>query len=95
MSKSLIQQGKYCYVCGKEYALHKHHIFYGTANRKLAEEDGAYCYLCYQHHNGSNMGVHFNKELDILLKRRAQTAWENTKGNRQEFINRYGKSWLY
>nr|DAW56164.1 MAG TPA: Recombination enhancement function protein nuclease, DNase, HYDROLASE.4A [Caudoviricetes sp.] len=95
MKKSLIQQGKYCYVCGTEYALHRHHVFEGTANRRLSEEDGAYCYLCYLHHNGSNRGVHFNKELDLLLKRRTQEAWEKTKGNRQEFINRYGKSWLY
>lgn len=94
MDKSLIQEGKYCYVCGRESALHKHHIFYGTANRRLSEEDGAYCYLCAMHHNGGNWGVHFNKPLDIKLKKRCQQAWEEHNGNREDFINRYGKSWL-
>ena len=94
MKKSLIQNGRYCYVCGTEYALHKHHIFYGSANRKLSEEDGAYCYLCYMHHNGGNYGVHFNKDLDIELKRECQEAWEQTKGTREDFIKRYGKTWL-
>ncbi len=91
---SLIQKGRYCYVCGSENALHLHHIFYGNSNRKLSDEDGAFCYLCYMHHNGGNYGVHFNKELDLYLKKECQTAWENKLGNREDFIRRYGKSWL-
>lgn len=93
MSKSLIQEGKYCYVCGRESALHKHHIFFG-ANRKKSEEDGAFCYLCYMHHNGGNYGVHFNKELDTRLKKECQEAWQEKYGTIEDFRKRYGKSWL-
>lgn len=91
---SLIQKGRYCYVCGSENALHLHHIFYGNSNRKLSDKDGAFCYLCYMHLNGGNYGVHFNKELDLYLKKECQTAWENKLGTREDFIKRYGKSWL-
>ena len=95
MKKSLIQNGRYCYVCGTEYALHLHHIFYGTSNRKLADEDGAYCYLCYLHHNGSNKGVHFNKELDLKLKRECEKAWLDAfNADLSDFIKRYGKNYL-
>lgn len=90
----LMQNKKYCYVCGKETGLHKHHIFYGTANRKLSEEDGCICYLCAFHHNGGDWGVHFNKDLDLRLKRECQRAWEEKNGTREDFIKRYGKSWL-
>lgn len=95
MKKSLIQNGRYCYVCGTENALHKHHIFFGTANRKIADEDGAYCYLCYLHHNGGNWGVHFNKELDLKLKRECERAWLSAyNAEISDFIKRYGKNYL-
>lgn len=97
MKKSLLQSGgydNYCYVCGATQALHRHHIFYGSANRQLSEADGCWVYLCYMHHNGGNYGVHFNKELDLKLKRLTQEAWEQKLGSREDFIKRYGKSWL-
>lgn len=95
MKKSLIQAGKYCYVCGTDEGLHLHHIFYGTANRKLADEDGAYCYLCGYHHNMSKIGVHFNKTLDLNLKKICQEAWIKANNSSIEgFIKRYGKSYL-
>lgn len=91
---SLIQDGRYCVVCGAENALHLHHIFGGYANRQISDVDGCYCYLCYMHHNGGNYGVHSNRELDLYLKKECQTAWENKLGTREDFIKRYGKSWL-
>ena len=92
---SLIQQNKVCYVCGTTQGLHKHHIFYGTGNRKLSEADGCYCYLCYLHHNGSNKGVHFNRALDLELKRRCELAWLHVnKLTVEDFIKRYGKNYI-
>ena len=94
-SKSLIQAGKYCYICGTEDALHKHHIFYGTANRKIADQDGCWCWLCAFHHNMSNVGVHFNKRLDLVLKRTCQKAYQEAfNASNEDFIARYGKSYL-
>ena len=94
MSKSIISNIKECYVCGYTQDLHRHHIFYGTANRKLSEQDGCWVYLCGVHHNLSRVGVHFDRELDLKLKRECQEEWEGIYGDREEFIERYGKSYL-
>jgi len=64
--KSIIQKEKQCYICGSPY-VEEHHIFYGTANRKLSEKYGLKVWLCYSHHRG-NTGVHFNPKLDDKLK---------------------------
>ena len=94
MSKSIMQEDKACLICGTVRYLHKHHIFYGTGNRAVSETDGCWCYLCARHHNMSSAGVHFNRVLDLKLKRRCQEKWEAKHGNREEFIRRYGKSYL-
>lgn len=94
MSKSILSNDNICYVCGYTKDIHKHHIFYGTANRKLSEKYGCWCYLCAVHHNLSNVGVHFNKALDIKLKKFCQEKWEAKYGDREQFIQTFGKSYL-
>ena len=97
MSKSIIQatSSKICYFCKTTYNLHKHHIFYGTANRKKSEQDGCWCWLCAKHHNMSDEGVHFNRQVDLLLKARTQLAWMQTYNKTTEdFIKRYGRNYL-
>jgi hypothetical protein len=42
----------------------------------------------------SNEGVHFNRELDLRIKRLCQEKWENEFGDRADFINVFGKSFL-
>lgn len=91
--KSLMSNEKACYVCGYEI-VHKHHIFYGSANRRLSEADGCWCYLCPVHHNMSRVGVHQNRELDLQIKRECQQRWEEQNGGREAFIKRYGKSYV-
>ena len=65
--KSIIDQTKRCYVCGRTDTLHLHHILFGK-NRNNADKDGLTVYLCWEHHEGTN-GVHgkngseLNKEL--------------------------------
>lgn len=63
-----------CMVCGKPHP-HKHHVF-GASNRKWSEEYGLYVPLCYKHHNGSDEGVHFNKDFDLKLKQYAQERFQ-------------------
>ena len=94
MVKSLLSDEKVCYVCKSPVNIHKHHIYYGSANRKLSEEYGCFCYLCYRHHNGSNMGVHFYKPLDTALKWECQRAFENKVGDRSEFMRIFGQNYL-
>lgn len=94
MSKSVLQNDKKCYVCGTTLNLHRHHIFYGTANRRLSDEDGCVVYLCQFHHTGS-AGVHFNKKIDLALKAKCQLQWQkHYNKTTEDFIRRYGRSYL-
>lgn len=89
--KSIIQEDKSCYVCGK-LQVHLHHI-YGGANRKTSDRNGFVVYLCPHHHNLSNEGVHFNKELDTMLKMMCQQKYEENH-TREEFMKLIGKNYL-
>ena len=89
----VIQSEKECYVCMKQFNLHSHHIFFGTANRKMSEQYGLKVWLCQEHHTG-NKGVHFNKELDTHLKQKAQTYFEEHCGTREEFMRLFGRNYL-
>ena len=93
MSKSILSNERKCWVCGSTINLHKHHIFFGIANRKLSEKYGCWVYLCAYHHNFSNRGVHSDKELDLKLKRECQKKWEDVYGG-QNFIEVFGRNYL-
>lgn len=94
MTKSLLSNERECYVCHDTFNVHKHHIFHGTANRKKSEQDGCWVYLCPEHHNMSNEGVHQNHNFDMRLKAECQEKWEEINGTREDFIKRYGRSYL-
>ena len=83
---------KECKVCGTTLNIHRHHIF-GGSNRQVSEKNGFVVYLCAKHHNASNEGVHYNKALDLKLKREAQTEFEKIH-SREEFIRLIGRSYL-
>lgn len=82
-----------CYVCGNPHP-HIHHIFFGTANRKISDKYGYVVPLCAYHHNMSNEGVHFDKYFDDYLKRMAQRHFEENHGSREDFIKTFGRSYL-
>lgn len=94
MSKSIMQDGKFCFVCGATVGLHRHHIFYGTSNRKQSEKYGCWCYLCLYHHTGSNHAVHVDKTLDYKIKKMCQAQLEFTGWSREKFIEIFGRSYL-
>lgn len=94
MSKSLLDNDKVCFICGTPFDLHKHHVYKGTGKRSHADEDGCWCYLCGKHHNLSNEGVHSNTPFNITLEKFTQHLWEETNGTREQFRQRYGKSYL-
>lgn len=91
--KSVLQFEKECFICGTPMNLEEHHVFMGTSNRKQSEKHGFKVWLCHEHHTG-NSGVHFNKELDLELKKLAQTYFEGHLGSRDDFRAEFGKSWL-
>lgn len=91
---SIIQTKKECFVCHTTLGLHRHHVMFGVANRKKAEQDGCWCYLCGYHHNLSNHGVHFDKKLDLKLKQITQKRWCEYYGkSTDDFIGRFGRSY--
>ena len=71
----------------------RHEVFYGTANRKLSKEYGCWVYLEPEWHNMSNKGVHFNKELDLQLKRECQAEFEMAYPD-LDFVKIFGKNYL-
>lgn len=97
--KSYIQTTKECYLCRKFYDicndvdLHEHHIYEGIANRRISEKMGAKIWLCGKHHNLSNEGIHFNKGIDLEVKKEAQELFER-KHSREEFMKLIGKNYL-
>ena len=89
---SIIQKDTdYCYICGR-YDTEIHHIFFGIGNRKLSDKYGLVVGLCYNHHRG-NEGVHFNRELDMELKRVGQKAFMEHYPER-DFLAVFGRNYL-
>ena len=92
--KSIIQTCKECFVCHSTYNLHLHHCYFGLKNRKISDKNGFTCYLCLQHHEGTD-GVHGKNghELDLQLKRLCQEKYEENH-SREDFIRLIGRNYL-
>ena len=97
------KERKTCFLCGRTAYTERHHIFSGTANRKLSEEDGLVVDLCHSCHNEPPNGVHFNKDNMHRLHVHGQRVWEMGKivndgmtdeQAREAFIKRYGRNYL-
>ena len=93
MAKSILQDEKCCWFCETTLDIHLHHIYYGTGNRKISDKHGFTAYLCAKHHNMSNNSVHFNKEMDLTLKRACQAKFEQAH-SREEFVRLIGRNYL-
>lgn len=93
--KSRVQEDlSHCIVCGRS-PTQIHHVFFGwTGNRDKSEKYGYVVGLCFEHHTGSKNGVHFNKQLELELKRMCQEDFEKNIGTRDQFRKIFGKSYL-
>ena len=79
-----------CYICG-QLANEWHHAIHGTANRKLADQDGLTVKLCHRCH----MNLHDKGNFDRELQRLAQVSWmEHYEKSADDFRKRYGKSYI-
>ena len=75
--------------------LHRHEVFFGTANRQKSIRDGLVIFLTPELHNMSNKGIHFNRNFDIAAKRSGERAWLDYYGKTiDDFIKEYGKNYL-
>ena len=79
----------------REFGLHRHEVFFGTANRQKSIRDGLVIFLTPELHNMSNNGIHFNRNFDIAVKRAGERAWMEYYGKTiEEFRKEYGKNYL-
>ena len=92
MTDSILQTEKECFITGAETWLDLHHIYAGP-NRKHSDAWGCWVWLRADWHNMSERGVHFNRELDLRIKRECQEAFEKLHGH-EKFIEIFGKSYL-
>ena len=79
-----------CFICGRMCQTHKHHVF-GAYNRKRAERDGLFVYLCPECHRM----VHSDYMANVSLKEMAEIAWLDTnQKNINDFIAEYGRNYI-
>ena len=79
----------------REDGLHRHEVFFGTANRQKSIRDGLVIFLTPELHNMSNKGIHFNRNFDITVKRSGERAWLDYYGKTiDDFRQEYGKNYL-
>lgn len=90
--ESRVQSDKtVCYICGKPMTRSVvHHLFPGTANRQKADEDGMFVYV----HATCHDYLHSHAMTNETFKCRGQMFWEELYGTREEFIKRYGISFI-
>ena len=92
MAKSIIQERKECYFCGKLTDLERHHVFGGVANRPISEKYGLTVWLCHNCHTGKD-GAQYDKMKNLRLKQDAQFAFERNH-SRSEWMKLIGKNYL-
>ena len=92
MAKSIIQERKECYFCGKLTDLERHHVFGSVANRPISEKYGLTVWLCHNCHTGKD-GAQYDKMKNLRLKQDAQFAFEKNH-TRSEWMKLIGKNYL-
>lgn len=85
---------EHCIICGKS-PVNKHEIFYGS-NRHNSIKYGLVIPLCIsEHHKGNAEGIHKDKELDLIWKKKGQLAYmKYYNKNVDDFIAIFGKNYL-
>lgn len=92
MVKSIMQNTKVCFLCGRTGYLERHHIYFG-ANRKHAETHGLWVWLCPECHRTGPSAAHRDDETNRQLKRIGQQTFERTH-TRAEFMRIFGRNYL-
>ena len=72
--------------------IEEHHVFEGP-DRPISTEEGLTVYLCPRHHRTGPKAVHTDQETNLIVKRYAQTIWEQNH-TREEFQDKFRKSYL-
>jgi len=84
---------KICAMCGN-IADCEHHLIFGMGLRELADQDGLTIPLCNDCHTTGRDRIHGNVAAERLSKMLGQALWESKYGDREQFRERYGRSYL-
>lgn len=85
---------EYCSICGKPKE-DIHHLVFGTANRKLSDEDKLCIPLCREHHEFMHKNATISRIIGQLMYERNKCAeGYSIEAARESFRLRYGKSYL-
>lgn len=96
MSKGIVTEYKnICFFCGEPSEC-EHHLLFGISIKPLAEKDGLKVPSCNRCHNFGDISgrIHDNPMAEKLSKMLGQAVFENKIGTREEFMKRYGRSYL-
>lgn len=103
MKSTLTEYTKNCSFCGKPTTI-PHHLLFGNASRKLADEDGLIIPVCENCHtlNPVKSKIHDNPMAEALSKMLGQIAYEKNmiergmdkEEAREQFMKRYGRSYI-
>lgn len=101
----MINNYSICPICQSAYAEAEHHLIFGTALRRLADQDGLTIKTCNNCHTMASRvtnRIHDNMAAEALSKMLGQALYENQQlaagasqeAAREKFIERYGMSYL-
>lgn len=82
-----------CMMCHRWDYLSDHHVFYGTANRKISEKYDMTIRVCPDCHLNGKRAIHNCIEVDRALKEEYQRRFEGTHA-REEFVRAFGRNYL-
>ena len=78
-----------CEICGLETECARHHVFFGTANRKQSEDWGMVAWLCPACH----LRVHSHWPTNLALKQKHQERFMRDY-TLDRFMKIFGKNYL-
>lgn len=88
----MVDDMDHCIICGKP--AEEHHVFFGSANKQIADKYHLTIPLCNKHHTGSSDSPHRNRIIDLAYKCWGQSVYEAKIGTREDFRREFGRSYL-
>jgi hypothetical protein len=82
-----------CEICQQREGVHRHHVFFGTANRRKSEQWGMVARLCPDCHEFADWSVHRCRKTDLELKMKYQKIFED-KYSHELFMQEFGRNYL-
>jgi hypothetical protein len=93
MGKSIITEDMHtCMICKTTRNIERHHVCFGSADRKISDKYGLIVPLCSDCHRGRT-GVHQCRAVDLKMKQLAQRTFEE-KYSREKWMELFRRNYL-